>query len=106
MTVSSIVQRLLEKGHITAEEALVLLKAKLNKPCCPVFPVAPYNPPSPYNPPFQPYVGDPLTNPSYPPSYPQIWYSNGTNSDSPVGTSGKGVLSGNLTGTLNDIYKK
>jgi hypothetical protein len=71
-TVSSIVQDLLEKGHITAEEALVLLKAELNKPCCPTIPIAPYNPPSPwtnpYNPPFSPYVGDPN------PGIPQVWY--------------------------------
>ena len=72
-TVSSIVQDLLEKGHITAEEALVLLKAELNKPCCPIIqPIAPYNPPSPwtnpYNPPFSPYVGDPN------PGIPQVWY--------------------------------
>lgn len=79
-TVTSIVQELLEKGHITAEEALVLLKAELNKPCCPVFPIAPYNPPSPYNPPFQPYVGDPF------PGQPQIWYSSGTSNPRPSST--------------------
>lgn len=83
MTVSSIVQGLLEKGHITAEEALVLLKAELNKPCCPVIPVAPYNPPSPYSPPF--YVGDPVF-----PSQPQIWYT-------AFGTGGKQSLNDNLT---------
>ena len=71
-TVSSIVQALLEKGHITAEEALVLLKAELNKPCCPTIqPIAPYNPApwtNPYSPPFSPYVGDPM------PNIPQVWY--------------------------------
>ena len=85
MTVSSIVQGLLEKGHITAEEALVLLKAELNKPCCPVIPVAPYNPPSPYSPPFHPYIGDPI-----PPNQPQLWY---TTTD----TGGKQTLNDNLT---------
>jgi hypothetical protein len=85
MTVSSIVQGLLEKGHITAEEALVLLKAELNKPCYPVIPVAPYNPPSPYSPPLQPYVGDPVF-----PSQPQVWYTTS-------GTGGKQSLNDNFT---------
>lgn len=89
MTVSSIVQGLLEKGHITAEEALILLKAELNKPCCPItIPVAPYNPPSPYNPPFQPYVGDPIY-----PNQPQVWYSSGIGNPGPSST-----LNDNFTG--------
>jgi hypothetical protein len=71
MTVSSIVQGLLEKGHITAEEAMVLLKAELNKPCFPTFPAMPYSPPYP-NLPFVPHVGDPI------PRKDQIWYSSGT----------------------------
>lgn len=83
MTVSSIVQGLLERGHITAEEALVLLKAELNKPCCPVIPVAPYNPPIPYSPPF--HVGDPVF-----PSQPRIWYTT-------PGTSEKQSSNVNLT---------
>ena len=74
MTVSSIVQGLLEKGHITAEEALVLLKAELNKTCCPITPVVPYNPPIPLpQNPFNPYVGDPVF-----PNQPKIWYTSGT----------------------------
>lgn len=84
MTVSSIVQELLEKGHITAEKALVLLKAELNKPNCPVIPLAPYNPhnpPNPHIPPFQPYVGDPIF-----PNQPQIWYSSGTGDPRGIGT--------------------
>ena len=85
MTVSSIVQGLLDKGHITAEEALVLLKAEINKPCCPIIPAAPYTPPSPYSPPFQPYVGDPVF-----PNQPQIWYTT-------AGTGGKQTLNDNLT---------
>ncbi len=84
-TVSSIVQSLLEKGHITAEEALVLLKAELNKPCCPTIPIAPYNPPSPYSPPFQPYVGDPVF-----PNQPHVWYT-------VSGTGGKQSLTDNFT---------
>jgi hypothetical protein len=87
MTVSSIVQKLLEQGHITAEEALVLLKAELNKPCCPVVPIAPYTQPNPYSPPFQPYVGDPVF-----PSQPQVWYTAG----------GHGTTGGHQT--LNDNF--
>jgi hypothetical protein len=34
MTVSSIVQDLLEKRHITTSEAMVLLKAVVNSSCC------------------------------------------------------------------------
>lgn len=85
MTVSSIVQGLLERGHITAEEALVLLKAALNKPCCPVLPVAPYNPPIPYSPPF--HVGDPVF-----PSPPRLWYTTPSTGVNPV-TSGVNLTS-------------
>ena len=91
-TVSSIVQGLLERGHITAEEALVLLKAELNRTTCPISPIMPYNPPIPNlpslpNPPFSP------TCPGSPtfPTGPQIWYSSGTNN---LGHSG----------TLNDNF--
>jgi hypothetical protein len=86
MTVSSIVQGLLEKGHITAEEAVILLKAEINKPCCPInpfIPVAPYNPPSN---PFKPYC-----DPTFP-NAPQIWYTSGTGNTGPNST-----LNDNLT---------
>jgi hypothetical protein len=77
-TVSSIVQGLLERGHITAEEALVLLKAELNRTTCPIAPIMPYNPPIPSlpNPPFSPTC----------PSAPQIWYTSGTGNMGPNGT--------------------
>lgn len=92
MTVSSIVQRLLEENHITAEEAIIFLKAELGKQCCsvttPIMPVAPYSPPSPYNPPLHPLrVGDTL------PNQPQIWYSSGTGKPGPSCT-----LNDNFTG--------
>ena len=74
-TVSSIVQSLLERGHITAEEALILLKAELNKSCCPAIPITPYTQPNPYNPSFIPHIGDPIL-----PTQPLIWYTTGTNS--------------------------
>jgi hypothetical protein len=64
-TVSSIVQDLLEKGQITAEDALVLLKAESNKPCCLNTQSAPCTPIYPAGPPLYP-------------NYPQVWYTNGT----------------------------
>jgi hypothetical protein len=84
MTVSSIVQGLLEKGHITAEEAVILLKAEINRTTCPITPIMPYSPPMPSlpNPPFSPTC----------PSAPQIWYTSGTGNTGPNST-----LNDNLT---------
>lgn len=84
MTVTEIVQKLLEKGHINVEEAVVLLKAEIaaNKSTI-VFPQQPYL----ENPCTQPYV--PTVYPTYP-QPPQVWY----------GTAGQ---TGPI-GTLNDNF--
>jgi hypothetical protein len=90
MTVSSIVQSLLEKGHITAEEALVLLKAELNRTTYPITPIMPYSPPIPSLPnlPFSPTCPNNPNSPIYPsiPGTPQIWFSSGTGNPGPSGT--------------------
>lgn len=86
MTVSSIVQKLLEQGNITAEEALVLLKAEVRTTSgCPVAPLAPYHP---YN---------PTPQPSAPPG---IWYSTPitTGPTSTGGTHTHQTINDNFTG--------
>ena len=105
MTVTSIVQRLLDEGKITAEEAVVLLKAEvLKSQTNPIVITQPnITTPStqPYTPyiPHSPFIGDPPYTPGHPPNYPPFWYSSGT--------TGKGLLNNdNLTGTLNDFFKK
>ncbi len=78
LTVSNIVQRLLENSQITAEEASVLLKAELNNLYCPFLPAAPYNPP------FQPYCA---SDPNYPYST-RTWVTNNSkiiNDKQPLG---------------------
>jgi len=60
-TVTEIVQRLLDEGHISAEEAVIILQAEVNK-SYPVY--IPTQQPLPYSPPFKP--GD-------------IWYTTSTN---------------------------
>lgn len=80
MTVTSIVQKLLEQRHITAEEALVLLKADVRTTqYCPVAPLAPYHP----------YTPPPLASPG-------IWYS------TPITTGLNGT--GESPQTLNDNF--
>lgn len=54
MTKASIVQRLLDQGHITAEEAVVLLN-NIQDQNITWIPYTPSETTSPYNPPFQPY---------------------------------------------------
>lgn len=75
MTVTEIVQKLLEKGHISAEEAIILLKAEIGSTKqnvqYPTYPDYPYNPPT--------------INPILP-YQPQIWY----------GTAGQTGPIGNL----------
>jgi hypothetical protein len=54
---ASIVQRLLEEKHITAEEAVVLLQEYQQiPPPLPTFPMPPYYPPYTPSLPFTPYV--------------------------------------------------
>lgn len=78
MTVSSIVQKLLEQGHITAEEALVLLKAEIrNTPCCPTISPQPLSRPQEWINPYR--VGDV-------PPYGAPWFSSGTGNPGPSGT--------------------
>lgn len=54
MTKASIVQRLLDEGHITAEEAVVLLN-NIQEPNITWIPYTPSETTNPYNPPFVPY---------------------------------------------------
>jgi hypothetical protein len=61
-TLTEIVQRLLDEGHISAEEAVIILQTEVNK-SYPVYIPAPM-PSLPYSPPFKP--GD-------------IWYTSSTN---------------------------
>ena len=54
MTKASIVQRLLDEGHITAEEAVVLLN-NVQEQSITWIPYTPSETTNPYNPPFEPY---------------------------------------------------
>lgn len=95
-TVTEIVQKLLDKGYINAEQALILLKAEIhsNNPII-TYPqqICPENP-NPYNQPYYPVV--------YPTTYPQIW----------CGTTSNNITSSNLglrkdsglKETLNDNF--
>jgi hypothetical protein len=63
MTKATIIQRLLDEKHITAEEAMILMAQD------PIPMTAPYNP---YSPPFEP--GDSTGNPTQP-----FYYTTDTN---------------------------
>jgi hypothetical protein len=117
MTVTEIVQKLLDKGHITAEEAVILLKAEIdaNKPVV-TFPEQIY----PTYPTYPTYPYSPTVSPNYP-KFPEVWYQSGTAGnqingphttygplDGPTGNSGGVGVTGQsgIVGTLNDNFTK
>ena len=55
MTKASIVQKLLDAGHINAEEAVVLLTNENHSSITYIPYTPPFDTTNPYNPPFQPY---------------------------------------------------
>lgn len=70
-TVTEIVQRLLDERHITAEEAIIILQAEVNK-----------------NQPFYIPSTMPSIQPYYPPFKPgDVWYSTSSTVNTPVAGS-------------------